>query len=320
MASSKKSKSSNDQVADLLKAWVKPGQRLVLGLSGGVDSVALLHMLVQLQDTFRITLTAVHVNHQISPNAGSWAAFCSQLCALHKVPLEIAVVSLNRQPGESLEAIARNARYRVFFSQEADYIVLGQHMDDQAETVMLQLLRGAGTKGLSAMPHMRSVAHHAPILRPLLHIARSDIESYAAEHQLQWIHDESNDNISYDRNFLRHKIFPVLEARFSAYRQTLLRVSQNQAEAAELMDELAAMDAQHAMHNERLQLATLSRLSHVRAKNLLRYFLAYHGVSMPSADRLDEIMRQLLGAAVDAKVHIVLGNHEVRRYQDQAAR
>lgn len=317
MASSKKSQSNNDQVAALLEAWVKPGQRLVLGLSGGVDSVALLHMLVQLQASLRFTLSAVHVNHQISPNASSWAVFCQQLCAAYKIPFETVAVTLNRQAGESLEAIARDARYQVFSSCKADFVVLGQHLDDQAETVMLQLLRGAGAKGLSAMPQARDAESGAPILRPLLHIARSEIESYATAHQLQWIHDESNDNISFDRNFLRHKIFPVLEKRFSAYRLTLLRVSQNLAEASDLMDELAAMDAQQAMLDGRLQLGPVRQLSHIRAKNLLRYFLAKQGVSTPSAERLDELLRQLLSAAIDAKVHMVLGNHEIRRFQDQ---
>ena len=317
MASSKKSQSSNDQLVDLLQAWVKPGQHLVLGLSGGVDSVALLHMLVQLQVSLRFTLSALHVNHQLSPNASAWAVFCQQLCATYAVPFEVVAVNLTRQPGESLEAIAREARYQVFSSQKADFIVLAQHLDDQAETLLLQLLRGAGAKGLSAMPQVRLAARGAPILRPLLAVSRSQIESYAVAHTLQWIHDESNDNLSFDRNFLRHQIFPALEQRFPAYRRTLLRVSQNQAEASDLMDQLAALDAQQSVRDGRLLLGPVRLLNPVRAKNLLRYFLAAQGVAMPGAARLGEVLRQLLTAAADANVRIMLGRHELRRFQDQ---
>jgi len=138
-----------------LKSWVQPGRHLTLALSGGADSVVLLDILAQLRTSIPFYLSAIHVNHQISPNAADWAEFCARLCAGYNIPFHPVKVDLKRQPGESLEALARDARYRVFFEQKADFIVLAQHLDDQAETLLLQLLRGAGAKGLSAMGEVR---------------------------------------------------------------------------------------------------------------------------------------------------------------------
>ena len=153
MASSKKLLPSDLPafVEAKLKSWVQPGRHLTLALSGGADSVALLDILAQLRTSLHFSLSAIHVNHQISPNAADWAEFCARLCAGYNIPFQVVKVDLKRRPGESLEALARDARYRVFAEQQADFIVLAQHLDDQAETLLLQLLRGAGAKGLSAM-------------------------------------------------------------------------------------------------------------------------------------------------------------------------
>ncbi len=301
----------------ILKSWVKPGHRLVLGLSGGIDSVVLLDMLFQLQASLSFQLSAVHINHQLSPFASDWASFCQQLCNSYQVPLQLVSVDLNRKNGDSLEAVAREARYAVYFKQNVEFVVLAQHLDDQAETLLLQLLRGTGMKGASAMPVARVCESGATILRPLLKSTRKEIESYAELHHLQWVEDESNENIAFDRNFLRHKVFPVIEQRFPAYRQTFLRSSQHFAEASELLDDLAAIDAQQAIVDGRLQLDNVRDLSYVRAKNVLRYYLGSMGIAMPSADRLSEVLRQLLDAGQDANVCIGLDDSEIRRFKNQ---
>ncbi|TCV87409.1 tRNA lysidine(34) synthetase TilS [Sulfurirhabdus autotrophica] len=320
MASSKKQLLSDlpPNVKSILESWVNPGHRLVLGLSGGIDSVVLLDILSQLQSSLDFQLSAVHINHQLSPFASNWATFCQQLCNHYQVPLQLVPVDLNRESGCSLEAVAREARYAEYFKQDVDFVVLAQHLDDQAETLLLQLLRGTGMKGSSAMPVARVCKSGATILRPLLKSTRKEIESYAELHHLRWVEDESNENVAFDRNFLRHKVFPVFEQRFPAYRQTFLRFSQHFAEASELLDDLAAIDAQHSIVEGRLQLESVRDLSNVRAKNVLRYFLGCMGISMPSADRLSEMLRQLLDAAKDANVRIVLGDNEIRRFKNQA--
>lgn len=317
MASTRKPDALLAHVAAKLAAYQLQGRRLTLALSGGVDSVALLDILAQLRASSSFLLSALYVNHGISPGAAAWGRFCADLCAPMAIPLTEVAVCLERRGGDSLEALARKARYRVFAQQSADFMVLAHHLDDQAETVLLQLLRGAGLKGLSAMPESRTPAGGVAILRPLLDISRADIVAYAQTRGLRWIDDESNSNTRFDRNFLRHGVLPLVEQRFPAYRQALLRASRHAAEAAALLDELAAGDGAMALRNGRLDAGVLRSLPPLRAKNLLRWFLDGQGVVMPSALRLAELLRQLNDARPDAQVRVEVGTHELRRYREE---
>jgi tRNA(Ile)-lysidine synthase len=322
MASSRNSDELANLVAAKLIRWVRPGQHLMLALSGGVDSVVLFDILARLRASLNFRLSALYVNHQISPNAPAWGRFCADLCARYDVPFTEEAVDLDRHGGESLEALARAARYRVFSRLDTDFVVLAQHLDDQAETLLLQLLRGAGLKGLSGMPDCRRQESGGreggvALIRPLLETPRGAIVDYAGKHGLAWIEDESNRDVGFDRNFLRHDVLPVLEKRFPSYKQTFARASRHFAEAADLLDELAALDASGAIRENRLDVAALRRLSPARAKNLLRYYLDRQGMLMPSAVRLDNILRQLTDARPDARIHIRQGEFELRRYRDE---
>lgn len=295
-----------------------PGRHLVLALSGGADSVVLLDILAQLRAPLHFRLSALHVNHQISPNAAQWAEFCAGLCAGRDIPFQAVKVEVAHQPGESLEARARAARYRVFSEQHADFIVLAQHLDDQAETLLLQLLRGAGAKGLSAMAELQSRGEGQwAMVRPLLDIPRRTILDYAALHGLRWVEDESNADIAFDRNYLRHQVLPLLGRRFPGYRETFARTSRNLAESSQLMDDLARQDWALAASGDRLKVEALRGLSAARAKNLLRYWLAELGVPMPSAGRLENVLQQLCGSRDDAQVLVHLGENVVRRYRGE---
>jgi len=324
MASSKNPPPPSDLIAHLKQALariVSPGQRLSLGLSGGIDSLVLLDILAQLRETLGFHLSAIHINHQISPNASAWARFCQEQCAGRGIALNVVTVDLLGRRQLGLEAAARAARYHAFDQQQADFIVLAHHLDDQVETLLLQMLRGAGVKGLSAMPQNsdKRSSTKPSLLRPLLGIPRSTIETYARNRSLQWVEDESNTDISYGRNFLRHEIFPKLETHFPAYRKTLFRVSRNLSESAQLQDELAQLDAQSVLLQGKLDAAKLAGLGVLRAKNLMRYYLVQHEITMPSAQRLEEIVRQLGGAAEDASVHIKIGEFEIRRFRNQVS-
>lgn len=322
----------------MLREQIRRGDHLVAALSGGVDSVVLLDLLIPLSVSLRFSLSAVHVNHGISANALKWSKFCRDLCRSRGIPLKIAKVKVNWESGVSLEAAARDVRYRVFAKQKANYVVLAQHLDDQAETLLLQLLRGAGVKGLGAMPVVRNSAcaikHNASktgkrvsgtgagmsdygpqILRPILDVSRREIEDYATRNALRWIIDESNDNIAFDRNFLRHEFFPLLEKRFPSYRATFSRASRHMAEAADLLDELAEADSNNCIIPGKLQVGDLRELSFPRARNLLRYALAQQGVILPSTAKLEEILRQLRSSSADSKLHIIFGNTEVRCFR-----
>ncbi len=304
-----------EDVSAILRREIPRGATLVVGLSGGIDSVVLLHVLVRRLRIAPARISAIHVNHQISPHATRWAAFCRRLCRDFGVKLQMAKVDVVR--GNSTEAAARAARYAVFAASDADVLVLAQHRDDQAETVLLQMLRGAGPRGLSAMPVLRPATATMPaVLRPLLETPRAAIEAYAARHNLHWVEDESNQDRAYLRNFLRHDVLPLLEAKLPGVRGTLARAARHQAECSELLDVLAAGDLDAVNPVGRLPLLLLKGLAPARARNALRYFLRCNDVAMPEAERLDELLRQATVARGDARVCVALGSVELRRFQD----
>ncbi len=319
MASSRKSSFDlTERVADALSPLLPAGSAILLGLSGGVDSVVLLHLLQKLSLRFSWRLSALHVHHGISPQADTWAAFCADLCALHNVPLQVEHVNIEPLRSLGIEAAARKLRHAALAQQSVDFIALAHHLDDQAETLLLQLLRGAGVRGASAMPAIKHRANVPTLLRPLLDVPRSVLLEYAQQHALQWVEDESNADDTYPRNFLRHRILPLLEQRFPAYRKTLLRSAQHFAEATELLDEMAQQDAELAMADNRLDIRQLRVLGVIRGKNLLRYFLAAQGAPIPDSTRLQEMLRQLCNARPDAQVCIDWQDWQMRRYRDHA--
>lgn len=303
-----------ENVGAVLRRDIPRGATLVVGLSGGIDSVVLLHLLLRRLRIAPARVSAIHVNHRISPDAARWAAFCRRWCRELGVKLRVVKVDVPR--GNSTEAAARAARYAVFAGSGADVLLLAHNRDDQAETVLLQMLRGAGPRGLSAMPLLRPGTRGAPaVLRPLLETPRAAIEAYAARHHLQWVEDESNQDRAYLRNFLRHDVLPLLESKLPGVRGTLARAARHQAECSELLDALAALDLDPGNHAGRLPLALLKGLAPPRARNALRYFLRCNGVAMPEAERLDELLRQAMTARGDARVCVDLGGVELRRFQ-----
>ena len=320
MANSRKSNSSLvERVSGALCLLVPRGRSILLGLSGGMDSVVLLHLLHTLAPRFGWRLAALHVHHGISPNANAWASFCTDLCSRYKIPLHIEHVDIAPLRDEhGIEAAARKLRHAAFAKRETDFVALAQHADDQVETLLLQLLRGAGIKGAAAMPLLKPAdTHRHATLRPLLNIPRSMLLDYAQQHGLQWVEDESNADESYPRNFLRHRLLPLLEQKFPAYRATLTRSAHHFAEASELLDELAQQDAQGWTGDAPLAVSLLRTLSPSRAKNLLRYFLHAHGMPMPHGAQLDEMLHQLCRAGGDSAVCVDSGIWQVRRFQNQ---
>lgn len=317
MASSKKLAPSelDGYLQARLPALIAPGGRAALALSGGVDSVVLLNLLLHAQRTLNFSLSAIHVNHHLSPHAKEWAAFCLALCAEHGVPLTVKNVQVPRRSLLGLEAAARSLRYQAFTELDADVLLLAHHMDDQAETLLLNLLRGTGVRGAAGMPESRRSA--LVLGRPLIDVSRASLIAYAKRHRLAWVEDESNGNTAFTRNFLRHEVLPEIERRFPAYRQTLARAAQNFAEADTLLDELAAIDLASAVHAQKLRLAVLASLSHARAKNLFRAYLETQGVPLLDADRLQEWLRQLLTARADSRVALGVAGLMLRRYRGE---
>jgi tRNA(Ile)-lysidine synthase len=231
--------------------------------------------------------------------------------------LSVVAVTVARDGGEGLEAAARAARYAAFAQADADAVALAHHLDDQAETLLLQLLRGAGAAGLAGMPQVRPLAGSAALLvRPLLRARRSELEAYARERALRWIEDESNASRDFDRNYLRHEVLPGIAARFPGYRETLARASRNAADLDEIASDMARIDAATAAQDTGLRVSVLQTLSNARQLNLLRWFIARQCVTAPPRGRLEEALRQLLEAAPDRDPCVLLGTHALRRHRN----
>ena len=305
MASSRSSPSRNRGLTLVLPS----GSPVCVGFSGGVDSVVLLDALVE--EGAR-PVSAVHVHHGLSPNADAWADFCRSFCASRNVPLTVERIQVDRKSAEGVEGAARRLRYAVYAARPEPFVALAHHLDDQAETVLLQLLRGTGLKGVAAMPQMRALpGSTVRLYRPLLAFPRAALVARAKERRLEWIEDESNDSTRYDRNYLRHDLAPLLDARFPGWRESVARFARHAGSANELLEELARKDG--ALDAGLFIDATLSE---ARRANALRAFLALNEVPMPSEARLDEMARQLYGARGDARVAIEHAGIVLRRQRD----
>lgn len=296
-----------------------PKTPLVIAYSGGVDSQVLLHALAKLKHATKIPniVTVCHVNHGLSENAITWQSFAEQACQKLNLPFVACQVSVQPQAQQSLEALARDARYQALQSlyDEKSLIITGHHRDDQAETFLLALKRGSGLKGLSAMAAETEQGKDI-FMRPLLNISRAEIVHCAKEQELDWVEDESNSDTRFDRNFIRQKIMPLLSQRWPSITQTITRSSSHCLEGQLLLNELAEQDlASSKLGEQCLSVSELSKLSSARFNNLIRYFLAQSNFLMPSTEQLSQVYQQLL-ANKDKNPEIKVANNYLRRYKD----
>jgi tRNA(Ile)-lysidine synthase len=302
-----------------LEARLRHGGHLCVGLSGGRDSVVLLHALACLRSSgLACELSALHVHHGLSASADAWADFCTDFCRRLGVPLEIIRVDVPRVSREGLEAAARRLRHAVFAACPADWLALAHHRDDQAETVLFRLLRGAGVKGASGMLAERPQSGGARLIRPLLELPRSVIAGYGEAHSLAWIEDESNADLRYRRNHLRREVMPRIEQQFPGAAQALARAGGHFAEAALLLDELAQADRRAVVGEQgRIDLARFNALSAPRARNLLRSELLAAGFRAPEARWLDEALRQLATTGAGSETCVATADGELHVYRGE---
>jgi tRNA(Ile)-lysidine synthase len=294
-----------------------PARRYRVALSGGLDSSVLLHALALERGALPGELSAVHINHGLHPKAADWQAACERACAALGVPIESHRVNVDVAKGESLEATARERRYGAFreLMRPGDALLLAHHADDQAETFLLQALRGAGVRGLSAMPESAEFARGL-LLRPLLAYPRTELEAWTRSHGLTWIEDPSNTDRNFDRNYLRHEVMPLLKSRWPATADTLSRAARHSAEAEAQLQALAAEDWQRYGAGETLPVRALEELQEPRARQLLRYWVHRRGLPLPPAHKLSEILLQS-AAAEDRNPCVDWDGSELRRYGGQ---
>lgn len=324
MAGSRKRRSSDldERVRVELARHVPRGARLTLALSGGVDSIVLLDILARLAPRHPFALDCLHVEHGISPNAPKWARFARAAAKRYRLRCVVRKADLGPHRALGLEGAARAGRYAHFAAARCDFVVLAQHQDDQAETVLLQLARGAGPAGLAAMPAARRLkaargrATAGPLLlRPLLGATRAEIEAFARAHALEWVEDESNADIRRARNLVRHRVLPLLREVNPRASANLARSAALLAEANEVLQSIAEADVRAASRDGRVEVAALGALPRARAKNALRWTLDQAGVAPPDSARLDEALDQLLRARDDALVRVAVSGGEIRRFR-----
>lgn len=303
-----------------LRALVGPlrGRRLCVAYSGGLDSGALLAALAALRARERFVLRAVHVNHRIQPQSARWAQAARRRARRLRVPCALITLTIELGRGESLEAAAREARYRALAAQLArdELLLTAHHQEDQLETVLLALLRGGGVRGLAAMTAVTPWAHNL-LLRPLLPVTRAQLEHYARARGLDWSEDPSNADERFDRNYLRRAVLPLIRQRWPAAAATVSRSAQHLAEARSLLEQLAKAALQDARDGASLRVSALRRLPLPQRRNALRQWIAERGLKPPDHRRVREICGPLLAARADALPRVSWRGGQLCRYADR---
>lgn len=301
------------------------GVRAKVAVSGGMDSTVLLHAMVQLRERGLLSVCALHANHGLHPEAGRWEEHCRTVCQSYTVTLHTQRLRIPERAGGGVEAAARAARYKWFEQHlESDQILLtAHHLDDQAETVLLRLMRGAGVAGVTGMPVERPFGR-GRLLRPLLSFPRPMLAQYAQTHGLVWVEDSSNVDTGRARNYLRHRVLPILNARWPSANLLITRFADRAAEAQSLLDEVATLDLNgvdkeqdSVVHGgaNRLRVTDLTAFSEPRLRNLLRFWFRQCEFDVPSARRLDVLVAQMIRDPGCSRGVIHWPNMELRRYR-----
>ena len=289
-------------------------KKIVVALSGGVDSVVLLHFLNR---HYPGNIRAVHINHNLSKYSKEWSSFCENLCK--KDNIKFKSIDIIIKNSSNIEENARKKRYLSLTSEILNNEILctAHHQEDQAETLLLQLFRGSGVAGLAAMPE-KKIINGSQLYRPFLNISKTQILDYASENKLNWVEDDSNQNIHFKRNLLRIEFVPKLSGVFNSLTKNIARSAKHQAEALELMHDLAELDITNyvLIVKDKLQVIPLLELPKRRLVNVIRYFIDKQNFLLPSSKVLDEII-SLLTAKADAKSIVKWHDYQVRRYRNE---
>lgn len=309
---------SPERLLPLLSSFAQC-ERCWIAYSGGMDSEVLLHAASVLRDRIAPEVRAVHVDHGLHRDSASWAERCRERCECLGVPIRVLRVDAAAGRGESPEAAARAARYDALASLlvPGDLLLTAHHQDDQAETLLLALMRGSGLKGLAGMPAVTNLAA-GHLVRPLLGFRRAELRDYAESVGLDWIEDPGNQNQGLDRNFLRHRVLPLLAERWPACTATIARSAGHCAEGQGVIDRIAGREVEGLAGTGAgtLSVSRLRALDPPLCRVVLRHWISERGFSPPDARHLQRVMREVLTARTDAKPLVAWAGCEVRRYRD----
>ena len=290
---------------------------ILLGLSGGLDSSVLLHLLANMQSQLDFKLKVIHVHHGLSSSADEWLNFCKGKCKFLDIEFDAVKVKINEKGSLGIEGEARELRYEVIKKKQKGVVALGHHQNDQAETLMLQLLRGSGLKGLAGMSEFDE---KRKFWRPMLNIKKELLEKYASENNIEYIEDESNEDINFDRNFIRSKVLPLIESRYPASIETISRSVSNISEGHHLNELLALDDSKNIMSDDGsyLLISDLNKLPNLRAINLIRWWLSFNNLLMPNKKNIEELFRQVKYIKKDTSLNLKISNNQaIRAFGDK---
>lgn len=292
-------------------------RRYVIAYSGGIDSTVLLHALASGRTDSAVQLLAVHIDHALHPASGDWEVRCRQTAAGLGVEYCSRKASISPRSAGGPEAAAREARYAILGSlmQPRDWLISAHHELDQAETLLLNLLRGSGLAGIAGISPVREFARGF-LVRPMLGVSAAAIRAYAELHRLGWIDDPSNADTAFDRNYLRKEVMPLLAARWPAAATRLRQSADLAAEAGELLADLADLDLRHSPSPARLHIPALACHSAARQRNALRRAVQKLGLPAAPATRLYQAVHELIPARPDAQPLVTWPGGEFRRYRD----
>lgn len=307
-----------------LEMGVESVTGIAVAYSGGLDSSALLILAVEYCHLRKIPLFAIHIHHGLSPNADSWLEHCRSVCFAKNVTFLYEKVTLDGNKKEGIESSARSARYlalgRICYEHQIKYCLTAHHQDDQAETLLMQMLRGSGVAGLSGMDRFNTAesllgVSALTLMRPLLQETRENLERFVDSHAILHIHDESNDDARFLRNALRHKVMPLLEEISPGFSLRIARTATHMRSSRILLEDLAEHDLRVCMDSDGLSLQSIRSLSTERVNNLLRLWFVRLRSRVPTTSRLAEILKQLLEARDDARITVFHDSLAIHRYQ-----
>jgi len=304
---------------------------LYIAFSGGVDSCVLLDALFKINNELNLNkkIIAIHINHNISKNSAKWESFCHKFCEDRNIKINSHQVNLEIKKDETLESVARLARYNIFKSYVKDnksILITAHHQNDQAETVLLNLFRGSGIEGLTGMQVLASLDNsiNTKLLRPLLNITKKTVLEYAKNNNLNWVDDESNSRVDYSRNFLRHEIIPKLQEKWPAVISKIAHSAEHSEDAKNYIDKNIESHYQESLSVDKfgykvLDIDYLRNLNNIEQKYLVRYFIKQQSAAYPSKIKLDEILNQVLTARPDADISVCWkkdnNKYEIKRFK-----
>ena len=301
--------SAFESLLDVLREHVDlDGRRTFsVAFSGGVDSLVLLHLMSRVRDKYDVSLRALHVDHGIDPHSAEWENQCADTCRSWEIPFRSVRLDQLDTSKRVPESEARAARYDwMEKNMEGNILLTAHHKNDQAETVLLNLMRGAGARGLAGIQYARRFGK-CLLIRPMLDLTKQQILDYAAEHNLNYIQDPANADRNYDRNYLRHLVLPLLQERWESSVESISRSARNLSDARSILDEAAEEDLYRCMSVGTAMFSigyplSLDQMQHwrdARIINLLRYWIRESSIPEPSRKQLDSFLSSVMYSESD---------------------